>query len=203
MSILDTLRNLLPLGKPAEQVSDATAPGAVNPAAHLGQQPPAVMGQIEWTGDDYDTVATRPAPPRAARTWRTPINGAPATNDTVTLSTSAHGAADAHLGPGQPDPRRAESDKAAGPDPDDAPFAEHPRNVRHNVVIDPEAPPARTRAGWTGEDNTRADRQQVAFTVRPFDKLIADHPGAVTKAGQPSPLAARPPQRKTLIGGRP
>jgi hypothetical protein len=188
--------------KAPEQVG--AAPNTVNPAAHLtGQAPPAMLN-LEWTGADYDTVATRPAPPSAARTWRAPAAGAPATN-AVPLSDQQHTTAEGpHLTPGEPDRRRAEADRSAGPLAAELrPLPETVVNARPAVVMEPEAAPERPRQGFTGADPTRAARFPIAYTVRPFDKGIADHPGAVTKAGQANPLASRPPERKRLIGGRP
>lgn len=187
--------------KRPEQVG--AQPNTVNPAAHLTGQPPAAMLNLEWTGADYDQVARRPAPPSSARTWRAPAAGAPATN-AVPLSDQQHTtAAGPHLTPGEPDTRRSELDRAAGPTEAFRPAPETVVNARPAVVIDPEPAPPRPRQGFTGADPTRPARFPIAFTVRPFDKGIADHPGAVTKAGQANPLASRPPERKRLIGGRP
>lgn len=204
MTPLDTFLSYFGIRRKApEQVGASTAPGAAEPLAHLSTQPPPAMAELEWTGDDYDTVATRPVPPRAARTWRQAAGGDPVTNP-VPLSDGLHATAEGpHLTAGEPDTRRGHMDQAAGPRPELSPMPEHPRNVRQDVALHPEAAPVRPRQGFTGEDPTRAARQQVAFTIRPFDKGIADHPGAITKGGQPNPLAARPPERKRLVGGRP
>lgn len=202
MSLLDTLAGLLPGRKAPEQVGGRTAPGQVNPAAHLGAQAPEVMGGIEWTGADYDQVATRPAPPRASRVWRQPANGdIPATNTDVGLATPQHQAAQDHLTHGQPDPRRGAATGFTGPPADYAASPEHPVNVRDLVDMNPEPAPARNRQGFTGEDPTRAARFQPTYFLRPFDQAIAHH--GVTKASQPNPLAARPPERSRLAGGRP
>ena len=206
MSILDQLRGLFAGARvpAADKPGHASAPGAVDPLAHLGAQPPKVMAGIEWTGDDFDHVAARPAPPSSARTWRAPIASPdPATNANVSLSDREHTTAAAHLSPGQADPQRGRTAGGVPLRPDLSPLPEHPTNVRQPVVIDHEPAPVRPKQGFTGEDPARAARYQVATFVRPFDQAIAQHPGSVPKAGQANPLAARPPERKRLIGGRP
>lgn len=99
----------------------------------------------------------------------------------------------AHVGGGQADARHETGGSAL------------PRNAEHTLIPErlvdvpdapvhslPVAPPDRARAGWTGADPTRPSRQAVAHFSRPFDKLIADHPMAVTKIEAPAPRAARP-----------
>lgn len=206
MSILDTLR--LKLGfvnVPAtETPGHSSAPGAVEPLAHLGVEPPKAMTAVDFTGGDFDHVAARPAPPSSARTWRAPITSPdPATNANVSLSDREHTAAGAHLSPGAPDPQRGRNAGGMSLRPDLDPMPEHPTNVRRPVVVNLEPAPVRPRQGFTGEDPARAAGYQVVTFVRPFDQAIAHHPGSVPKAGQANPLAARPPERKRLIGGRP
>jgi len=194
------LRSLF--GLPARELPGA-APNTVDPAAHLGVQAPHVMGEVEWTGADYDTMAVRQHPPRATRNWRMTSAADSAANNDIALTDSITHDTVPSRGRGEPDLRRVEADQAAGPVAEFRPFDEHLVNFRGDVTREPEAPPERARQGFTGADPTRTARHQIAFTIRPFDQGIAQHPSATPKAGQPNPLASRPPTRSRLIGGRP
>jgi hypothetical protein len=71
------------------------------------------------------------------------------------------------------------------------------------VVLNPQAPPARPRQGFTGDDPARAAESQRAYFIRPFDQWASYGAGPVEKIGQDNPTAARPPERGRLIGGLP
>lgn len=177
--------------------------GAANvPDAHTSSARPSGMTGIDLEGDEY---ATPPADqPRILRGFRAPAVAQ--TDPDIALGDKQSNRAAAHASKGSPDPRRTEtalSGHQSGESSRFKPMDEHYVNVRENVTIEPEAAPTRPRAGWTGDDNTRTARFQHAHVMRPFDKGIAEHPGAVTKAGQPAPLAARPPERDALVGGLP
>lgn len=184
----------------------AADPRPNTPALHLTPDAPAVMRGIEQTGEEYDGVEVDDRPlPDASRSFRASPGYVVDASGDVALSDDRGTAADSHIGRGRPDARRTgkalRGDAAAPPSPVGP---ETRQNVRLDVERAPQAAPARPRQGFTGEDPTRTAEMQVATTIRPFDKAIADHPPLIgEKAAQASPTASRPPERKRLAGARP
>lgn len=211
MSLLDLFRSRPATDRPAGQPGNppAGAEGYANPVVvgeHMSPAIPKAMAEVEWTGTDYDTVATRPAPPYGGRAWRlgaaTSSTTAAPGSDAPSFDASPAASADGdHLEAGAPDARRGEFLTVTRPEL--AGQAEHARNVRTGVYMDEEPPPARARQGFTGADNTRAATVQVATFSRLFDQAIAQHPASVPKAGQPAPRAAIPRIPPPLAGGHP
>lgn len=179
----------------AEQPGDRARPN--NPDLHLIRTADKAMDVIEWTGDDYDDVQARPAPVPAVRAWRLGAGGID-TSGPIGLSTEQGTRANRHLDDGEPDARRVNLLPAPV-----VPGPEFRHNDRDDVNLTPQAAPTRARQGFTGQDPTRAAQHQVAYLLRPFDQGIAQHPGTVERADQAAPTAARPPERRRLIGGRP
>lgn len=191
----------------APQVGGPTAPGAATPLVHLQVDGPPAMRGIEQRGDDIDDHQNPVPVSSSARTWRTPATApiASAEGD-VHLSDDRGTAAQAHQSHSHPDWRRTEVAQSGDPGaPVVSPISGEQRtNVQGQAEFsERKAAPERPRGGWTGADPTRPSTVHVAFTVRPFDKGMADHAPVVSKAAQPNPTASRPPLRSRLVGGRP
>ena len=176
------------------------------PELHMNADAPAVMRGIEQLGEEYDGVELGDRPlPNSARNFRAGTGYVVDVSGDVALSDDRGTAADEHIGRGRPDSRRTGAALAGDASAPPAPIGPELRsNTRSDVVRHEQAPPARARQGFTGADPTRDAEMQVAFTVRPFDKAIADHPPLIgEKAAQAAPTASRPPERKRLAGARP
>lgn len=170
-------------------------------AAHAVPTAPELAGQLDLDGTEYPLPADdAPAPGR--RSFRSPgqMSGHAAA-DVSSISDEKSARSGEHLTRGAQDTRRGYSPSA--PDPAVAPSPEQYVNQREAVALTPEAPPPRFRGGWTGADPARPALSQRAYLLRPFDKSMAEHPGRVTHADMPAPLAARPPVYGDLAGGLP
>lgn len=152
----------------------------------MTEQVPAAAAAIDQIGDDLQQPAS--SAPAAGRRWRA---GALYTDEQPAGNAPAGQLAGVHLSPGQADPRRALT-LGTGSANSEQPYASHPFNDRVDAGQYVQAPPERNRAGSTSFDERRPARMQHAFVIRPFDQAIAQHPGAVDKIEQPSPLAAQP-----------
>lgn len=155
---------------------------------HTTTTAPAGARDLDGTSPAVDPEA-HAAPSGSIRGFRAGSRGysAPTTPD---LDSSKGERANAHKGTGSPDARRGLT-TVVSPD-SQAVAPEHVETAAHPVVIVPEAPPARPRQGWTGEDNTRAATYRRPVFMRAFDKLIAEHPVHALKIEQDGPKAARP-----------
>lgn len=177
--------------------------GAANiPDAHTGRAAPTAMEGIDQDGTEIPAVSRVGL--FSGFGWRARQTKGPAPR--IALGDTMTERAGEHANAGKPDPRRTETELTGHPSGESrrfAPMVEDYTNERRDVAIAPEAPPARPRQGWTGDDNTRAARYTVAFLMRPFDKAIAEHPGPIIKDEARSPQAATPPNRDPLKGGLP
>jgi hypothetical protein len=161
---------------------------------------PAVAGVIDLDGTEYGAPGSD-APAGSLRGFRASSAGRPAPTDVAAVDDDKHAHAGLHSRTGSADPRRDRttvlSDDRMGP------MVERYDNSRNEVVIAHEAPPERPRQGFTGADPARAAQYVRPVMIRPFDKAIAEHPGAVLKVEQAGPLAARPKELADLSGGQP
>lgn len=165
---------------------------------------PDVSGVLDLDGTEqaFEAADTQPAPHGSLRGFRAMFTrGDAAPDDVPSVDDNKGQRAQAHTARGSADDRRGATTIL----PDEQ-FAAMPRSfdsVRHEVVITPEAPPARPRLGWTGEDNTRAAQYTRPILMRQFDKGIADHPQKVLKAEFDSPTAQASKQLGDIVGGQP
>lgn len=112
--------------------------------------------------------------------------------------------ADEKLAPGAPNYVGNELPTGQAFGPDDmalSPIPQDASNVRLDVTPNYSGPIGQPRAGSTSADNTRQSQRQNTFLVRPFDKLISEHPDALGRVMSPPPFAARPRVLATDIGG--
>ncbi len=112
--------------------------------------------------------------------------------------------AETKLGPGSPNYYDNELPTGQPFGPDDVrlnPIPETAHNERDDAtpVFNPGLTQA--RAGSTSADNTRASKHQRTFLMRPFDKLISEHPDALGRIIAPAPFAARPRQLAANLEG--
>jgi hypothetical protein len=191
----------------APQVGAPGHPGAAMPLIHLNVDGPPSMRGIEQRGDDINDQENPTPVSSSARIWRTPATAPIASVEgDIHLSDDRGTAAQAHLSQGHPDWRRTEVAQHGSPSAPVVPTisgVERTNTQGQAEYAARKAAPERPRGGWTSADPARPSTTFHAFTVRPFDKGIADHPPTITKAAQPSPTAARPPRRSRLVGGRP
>lgn len=175
------------------------------PDVHLTPHAPEAMRSVDVNGEELDGVNEHPGYiAGAVRSWRAGDRRTVDVSGDVSLGDERGTAAGAHLTRGKPDARRTQEAPSGAPTaPAGGVFDETRTNSRGAVSLSPAAAPERTRLGFTGSDPTRASTMQVAHTIRPFDKGIADHPGAIDRASQANPTASRPPQRGRLAGARP
>lgn len=172
--------------------------GTTNP--HESRTAPTIAGTLDLDGTEYGAQgSTAPAP--FARSFRLGVADSYRAPSVPALHDAQEDLASSHSGTGQLDGRRGIV-TALQPD-DHKPAPEAFTNERRAVVVNPEAPPARPRQGFTGADPTRAAQYQRPFLLRAFDKLIAEHPGAVLKAESAGPLAARSKDLGDIAGGQP
>lgn len=166
--------------------------GAANlPGAHVDRAAPGPKNN-DQTGVEFGFVED--ATVGAVRAFRavghTVGNTSP--QDVASIDTTGDDLADVHHRPGSPDARRndkQERGNAMGEVGQEV-MREVYDNSRKLLTFTPEAPPDRPRQGFTGADPARPATQRRPVMLRGFDKLIAEHPGAVDKIPQPAPRAA-------------
>lgn len=175
------------------------------PDVHLTPHAPEAMRGVDVNGGELDGVNEHPGRvDPATRSWRAGSRLTVDVSGDVALSDDRDTAAGAHTSRGKPDARRTQQAPSGAPTaPAGGVFDESRTNTRGAVALSPNAAPERPRQGFTGADPARVATMQVAHTIRPFDKGIADHPGTIDKASQANPTASRPPQRGRLAGARP
>lgn len=175
--------------------------GAANdPDAHASTTAPEAQRGVDQVGEEYGAA---PARSGLFSAFSTRLRARPqdSPRPAIALGDTQTSRAGEHMHRGKPDPRRQDKElngHVSGESSRLAPAVVDYVNTRRDVDITPETPPERPRQGWTGADNTRAARFQIAHVLRAFDKNIADHPEDVIKAEFSSPRAATPPNRAAL-----
>lgn len=168
--------------------------GAANmPGAHSDRTAPAGQGDVDQRGNEFGFVVDETVGPMPLRGFRAngKVFGGTA-QDVASLDTKGDDLAELHHERGSRDKRRTDEQErgnARGEIGHES-ARELWDNSRRRVEFIPEAPPARARQGWTGEDPARPSMMFRPTMLRPFDKAIAEHPGAVDKIPQPAPRAA-------------
>lgn len=178
--------------------TNAGTVGASVPDAHaLEYTSPGLTAQAERNSDD---LAAYEALPIASQRYYRPgaIPGSLTGNQPANVAGNTEELnAATKLGPGSPNYQANELVTGLPFGPDSMAFSPIPEtaiNVREDVtpgtMIDPAT--LQARAGSTSMDNTRASVQQRTYLIRPFDKLISEHPDTIGRVIAPAPFAARP-----------
>lgn len=174
----------------------STAPRGVA-GAHNTVSAPALSGVLDLDGTEYDNLPDHHLG-TTRRTFRASGVSAPM-GARVALDDSPELRAVEHSTRGTRDTRRTEEEFSGHTSGTPGQYdAEQFDNAARPVALDPKAPPVRARAGWTGEDNTRAAVQRRPLLLRAFDQLIAHHPTGAAKVEMPSPVAAFAPDLDAL-----
>lgn len=172
---------------------------AIDTRRHLDPRMPTVAAEVDDLGDT-STLPPGPTIFGTFRGWRASHQTPEVAQPARRLEATASDNADVHATRGHQDLRRTEGGPAIGEHRDPA------QRVNHltPVVLNPEQPPARARQGFTGADPvTRPATRQHAYTLAPFDKWAAEHPGSVDKMPLTGPLASVPREVPALADGRP
>jgi hypothetical protein len=174
----------------------------IDTAEHGTTTAPAVMDVFDADGDEY--AALPGSLGGSVRSFRAAHGHRPDASGEISLSNDQATRAAAHLATGAPDERRQDTSHNGHPSTPAEPAAiEAYSNERAAVVLTPKAPPERPKQGSTGADPTRTATTRRPFLLRLFDKGMAEHPGPVTKAVHPAPVAATPRALGDLASGFP
>lgn len=176
------------------------SPGAAVPEAHRGVAAPDSSLAVDQRGTDLVMDSADPSLLQR-RGFRSNAGGNP-TQAQGNIGSSSDTLAAIHGTVGSRDLRHTDEQErgnAAGEiGHESSPWSQS--NGRTVLAIPAEAPPERPRLGWTGEDNTRSAWMIRPLFNRPFDKNMAEHPGAVEKVPQPAPRAFTARQTVDLAG---
>lgn len=176
------------------------------PDLHLHRAPDSDMDALDDDGEaaDWQMLDQRDAAVETAGPRYRLAAGTFGPAPDVALGTDRDTAAAAHAHRGRPDGRRTQTEHRGDPAAPAAPVPGlHTVSDRVGTLVHHSAPPSRYRAGSTGADPARLAEMQLAYTVRPFDQVIAPYFAGIDKVRQDQPLAAMPPARARLVGARP
>lgn len=167
-----------------------SSPGAAVPEAHRGTAAPDSALSVDQRGTDLPGESMDDGVVMVRRGFRA-NGGGNATQAQGNMGSSSDTLSAIHGTVGSRDLRRTDEQERGnamgeiGQESSPSTF----RNGRTVLENEAAAPPARPRLGWTGADNTRSAWMIRPLFNRPFDKNMAEHPGAVEKVPQPAPRA--------------